>query len=836
MILPSSYAQRENIWAFGTNAGLDFNTAIPAAISTSMNTNEACASVCNSSGQLLFYTNGERVWDQANNFMQNGFSICTLGTASTTQGALIVPIPDSSSKFYIFSLTAIENGSAWGRLYYSIVDMSLNNGLGAVVAGRKEILVDTGLQENMTAVAGKDCNIWLLTISKQGILKAFSINQDGINTVPVQSPLIPGSGVAAEPKPGSMCVSPNRSKLAIADIGLTLYDFNPATGTASNPLSLSSSNNPVYYATCFSPGSSKLYATQLGSRPIEQFDLSSGTASIIAGSMVQIAPGTSAAGAIKLAPNGKIYCAQQPGPALGVIQQPDLAGAACQYMPQAVPLSNNTGVYLGLPNVVPVVIPNGDSLFSKEIIEVGDCFTNTYQLQADTLGIGWHWDDGSTLAQRTVTGAGTYWVTYSKRCVVYTDTFQVRFPNASPGIWIRPGCKGSNNAMAAAYTPNTGYVYTWRNAAAAVVSTSDSLLQVSGGNYTLHVVTPSGCETTINVFIPEEEHIASFQADSIICQGTTLTLNNTSDNHFTLFRWQFGDGDSSLLQSPAHTYPHKGHYTITLIARGLICTDTARHTIAVDSMLNGRFSTAPDSICTGQAITFFPDADSSIQSLHWSYGDGIEMTMSPDYQVQHAYDSAGHLPVQLLTQYRACPASTFTDTVYVYPLPKIYLGPDSGLCLGGAPLVLRNQFEAPASGFRNQWNTGDTTTGIKVVHPGTYSLTISSGPLGCSATESVIVRKDCYIDIPNAFTPNGDGDNDYFFPRQLLSRNVTRFHMQILNRWGQPVFETTRTDGRGWDGRFNDKPQPQGVYLYLVEVTIDNSKAEKYTGNITLIR
>lgn len=835
MILSPSYAQRENIWTFGTNAGLDFSTAIPAAVSTNINASEACASVCNTNGQLLFYTNGERVWDQANNFMQNGFSICTFSTASTTQGALIVPIPDSSSKFYIFSLTAIENGSAWGRLYYSVVDMSLNNGLGAVVAGRKEILVDTGLQENMTAVAGKNCNIWLLTISKQGVLKAFSIDQDGINTVPVQSPLIPGSGVAADPKPGSMCVSPDRTKLAVADIGLTLYDFNAATGTASNPLGLSSSSNPVYYSACFSPSSSKLYATQLGNRPVEQFDLSSGIPLVIAGSMTTIAS-TSAAGALKLGPDGKVYCAQQPGPFLSVIQQPDMPGAACQYMAQATPLSNSTSVYLGLPNVVPVVIPNGDSLFSTTAIEVSDCFTDTYQLQADTLGIGLLWDDGSTLPQRTVTGAGTYWVTYSKRCVVYSDTFRIRFPNASPGIWIRPGCKGSNNGMAAAYTPNTGYVYTWRNNAATIVSTSDSLLQVSGGNYTLHVVTPSGCETTIDVFIPEEEHMASFQADSIVCQGSMVTFNNTSDSHFTLFNWRFGDGDSSLLQSPAHTYTNKGRHGAKLIATGPICTDTAYQAIVVDSLLNGRYSTAPDSICTGQAITFFPDADSTMQSLHWSYGDGITMTMPPAYQVQHAYDSAGALPVQLLTQYRACPATTFTDTVYVYPLPRIYLGPDSGLCLDGAPLVLYNQFAPPSFSYRNQWSTGDTAAGIKIVHPGTYSLTISSGPLGCRARESVIVHKDCYIDIPNAFTPNGDGENDYFFPRQLLSRKVTRFQMQVLNRWGQLVFETTRTDGRGWDGRFNGKQQPQGVYIYLITITIDNSKAEKYTGNITLIR
>ena len=60
--------------------------------------------------------------------------------------------------------------------------------------------------------------------------------------------------------------------------------------------------------------------------------------------------------------------------------------------------------------------------------------------------------------------------------------------------------------------------------------------------------------------------------------------------------------------------------------------------------------------------------------------------------------------------------------------------------------------------------------------------------------------------------------------------------MQVFNRWGQLVFETTNTDGRGWDGYFNGQPQPQGVYVYLIDVTIDNYLDEKYNGNVTLIR
>src|SRR5690606_36994671 len=131
-------------------------------------------------------------------------------------------------------------------------------------------------------------------------------------------------------------------------------------------------------------------------------------------------------------------------------------------------------------------------------------------------------------------------------------------------------------------------------------------------------------------------------------------------------------------------------------------------------------------------------------------------------------------------------------------------------CLGGQPVYLKNLRADPPFPYRQVWNTGDTTAVLKVVQPGTYTLSITTEPHGCTTTESIEIIKDCNIDIPNAFTPNADGHNDYFFPRQLLSISVKQFRMQVFNRWGRVVFESTRPDGRGWDGRLNGKAQPNG--------------------------
>ena len=90
--------------------------------------------------------------------------------------------------------------------------------------------------------------------------------------------------------------------------------------------------------------------------------------------------------------------------------------------------------------------------------------------------------------------------------------------------------------------------------------------------------------------------------------------------------------------------------------------------------------------------------------------------------------------------------------------------------------------------------------------------------------------------MPNVFTPNGDGINDYFFPRQLLTRGLTSFSMNVYNRWGQIVFTSTSIDGRGWDGTFNGVSQPEGVYVYIIDATFKDGQKEHHQGNLTLLR
>ena len=201
----------------------------------------------------------------------------------------------------------------------------------------------------------------------------------------------------------------------------------------------------------------------------------------------------------------------------------------------------------------------------------------------------------------------------------------------------------------------------------------------------------------------------------------------------------------------------------------------------------------------------------------------------------HSFDSAGVHNIKLTAHYRLCPDTSFYRYRYGASLPShINLGPDTAICPGAPGIPLYDHLNSGATGLTYTWNTGASGSGITALVPGTYSATVSQ--FGCATTDTVEVLNDCYINIPNIFTPNGDGANDYFFPRQFLSSSVVAFKMDIYNRWGELIYSTTRTDGRGWDGAFNNKPQPDGVYIYSIDAVFENGKKEHHHGNVTLLR
>src|SRR5579872_6872644 len=111
---PSLYGQyninQNKVWALGNHGGLNFASGTPVAFSSNISILEGCGSVSDTAGNLLFYTDGKKVWDRTGTVMPHGASIVPFSTGDAAQGATIVPVVGHPNQYYIFSSDAYTSG------------------------------------------------------------------------------------------------------------------------------------------------------------------------------------------------------------------------------------------------------------------------------------------------------------------------------------------------------------------------------------------------------------------------------------------------------------------------------------------------------------------------------------------------------------------------------------------------------------------------------------------------------------------------------------------------------------------------------------------------------
>jgi PKD domain len=361
-------AQNEyNVWCMGVQTGIDFNGTAPVPSYSAFITWEACATICDpATGRLLFYSDAQKVYNRDHQMMPNGNGL--LATETSTQGALIVPMPANPNRYYLFTSDAgdYDNPPNQG-IHYSVIDMSLDGGRGDVVTKNVPLLgVAT---EKLTAIRHNNgCAFWVLCHGwNDSIFYAYLVDDQGVSA-PVQSPIgivhrdppnaAPGLGTI-----GYMKSSPDGQRLAVATFEVRLvelFTFDDRTGVLSNPIALPLDDNP--YGVSFSPDNTKLYVSCGGNR-LYQFDLADPDPAAIVASQTLISnqvsptnPGRYAA--LQLAPNGKIYHAHAGTPWLGAIHNPNARGAACGYVFHDLNLPTN--VMLGLPNLIESYFVSGN--------------------------------------------------------------------------------------------------------------------------------------------------------------------------------------------------------------------------------------------------------------------------------------------------------------------------------------------------------------------------------------------------------------------------------------------------------------------------------------------
>ena len=264
--------QEASNWYFGVGAGLSFPSSNSDPVSLNngrLQTLEGSTSISDRNGNLLFYTDGTVVYDKTHNIMQNGNSL--KGDISTTQSAIIVPRPANPGRYFIFTVDKpdyyLTPGNPIEGVNFSEVDMSLNNGNGAIINGQKNIHLVTynpsnSLQnefkssEKITAVIAGDCSSYWVVTQFMDKFYSFKVSSSGVDPNPVISdisnnfaPILDEQEINITSR-GYLKISPDGRKIAAAysqtSLGsprtgggknsgeVYLYDFDDETGRVTN--------------------------------------------------------------------------------------------------------------------------------------------------------------------------------------------------------------------------------------------------------------------------------------------------------------------------------------------------------------------------------------------------------------------------------------------------------------------------------------------------------------------------------------------------------------------------------------------------------------------------
>ncbi len=397
---PASFCSQHDLqmtqrnWYFHT-AGLDFgpnaDAATPTVIDNRASTagvgNEGATVVNDINGNLLFWTDGNIVWNRNQQVMFNGTNLG--GNPSADQSTVAFPAITNPNRFFIISNASAKDGSLRNQLVWSMVDMTLDNGMGGVTADQHAILLGEGTytDEALIAIPNSAGNgFWVVAHSVDGNMVAWEFDENGPKSqTPVVSNADTGLANSNRSRWASLSLSPDMSQLAYIDNGDTaasawpspteyhgrviLFDVNATNGTMTMTANWTIGNGLVGgYSLAWSPSGQYLYASSLTSGfdaywpyALVRYDVSSGDAATIKATESNVLPNQPAdvtyyywVGTLALAPNGKIYVAG--GTAdntkatygqLHVIETPDAADPGFQF--NGLALAAGSNAYLALP-------------------------------------------------------------------------------------------------------------------------------------------------------------------------------------------------------------------------------------------------------------------------------------------------------------------------------------------------------------------------------------------------------------------------------------------------------------------------------------------------------
>lgn len=432
------------------------------------------------------------------------------------------------------------------------------------------------------------------------------------------------------------------------------------------------------------------------------------------------------------------------------------------------------------------------------------CEGETLTLDATVPFGTYQWQDGSTGPTLDVSTSGIYAVTATNDCGVVTDQVEIIYQMDVPQIDLGPDqtlCSGETLVLDASSDLAS---HVWQDG-----STAPTFRVTSPGLYTVEVT--NACGTVTDQI--EIDYVSPIQLelgpDQVLCAGEVLNIDVTNEDVIS-YQWQDGSN------SPQRTITTDGLYAVTITTACEESIDQVQVTFISEPTLSLGNDTT---VCIADAPLTF---DLTIPGATYTWQDGSSSSI---YQV----NNSGKYAVTVTT-----PCNVFTSSATVTVIDSIQqtLIQDTFLC-PGQRLILNAKTSVPAEYL---WSGGSTEPTLAVTEAGPYQVLVFNNCEERTFSTEVRECERCEFYGPTAFSPNNDGVNDGFRP--LTGCEILAYNLQIFDRWGNLLFETSDPD-QSWNGMLNGKPLSTGVYVWWLDYTVrENGQPESkiVTGDVAIVK
>jgi gliding motility-associated-like protein len=471
------------------------------------------------------------------------------------------------------------------------------------------------------------------------------------------------------------------------------------------------------------------------------------------------------------------------------------------------------------------------------------------------LGVNYHWSPSTGLSNPDVSNpfanpdtTTTYILSVRSNgggCLK-TDTITViatAFNNALQLLGKANYCIGSGDS--AVLVVSFADSIQWYNNDIPIIGANQPKYYVTqSGNYYAKLFGGVGCSLTTNKqaigisSIPIS--VQSVNIDKQCLFGNQFIFTNSSTNAIGSmnYKWIFGDGTQVTSKDATHTYAKAGVYEVLLIvSSNSICADTSRKTITVYQNPIAAFSAPP--VCINLPVQILNNTVDTVGSpIHylWTFASG--QTSDLKDPPLPSYAATGNYNLSLFVSSDQCPQPGHTlKKKITIDEPRKAIRYPTEYAVVNLPLDLQTRPFGTSVLWSPVLQLNDATS-FNPVFKGTleedYTIAIKTST-GCITIDTQMVKlvKEVAVYVPNAFTPNGNGSNDFLKPIIFGIKQLRYF--RVFNRWGEMMYET-RINKQGWDGNYKNNKLPTQTVVWMLEVETGDGKVYQKQGTTILIR